>query len=266
MRENYTIITKKGREKMAAAIALGQKLDFTYFALGDGGGEPYDPTEDQTALKHEVYRGETTAVTLDDSALNTFLVAMFVPATVGGWYVREMGVFDIDGDLIAISKTPDDPKPSPESGSTKEMTYRMFVTVAASGDVEIKIDPNFNAATHADLKQLKKELEEYVKTQTEASKKYVDEAIGGLRTDVDEIIENMRTQLAGDGVTTIKSDKSIVTISGGITERTYKATDGSIVTITTDTMAHKETIFYTEFGQNEAGEKTITTRSEENEI
>ena len=147
----YTILTKVGQAKIANAIAYGRQLQITQFALGDGGGSGYEPDESQTALKNEVYRANVSNVIVSDENINMLEVNMAVPADQGGWVVREMGIYDTDGDLIAISKTPDDPKPGAGSGAAKDVVYRLFIVVANTDAVEIKIDPTVAVATKAEV-------------------------------------------------------------------------------------------------------------------
>ena len=147
----YTILTKVGQAKIANAIAYGRQLQITQFALGDGNGASYEPDESQTALKHEVYRANVSNVVVSDETINMLEINMAVPADQGGWVVREMGVYDADGDLIAISKTPDDPKPGAGSGAAKDVVYRLFIVVANAEAIEIKIDPTVAVATKAEV-------------------------------------------------------------------------------------------------------------------
>ena len=147
----YTILTKIGQAKIANALAYGRQLQLTQFALGDGAGASYDPDESQMALKHEVYRANVSNVVVSDETINMLEINMAVPADQGGWIVREMGVYDRDGDLIAISKTPDDPKPGAGSGAAKDVVYRLFIIVTNTEAVEIKIDPTVAVATKAEV-------------------------------------------------------------------------------------------------------------------
>lgn len=143
--EYYTIITKAGQEKILSAAATGVKLNITAFALGDGSGSSYDPDETQTALRHEVYRAGVSALTITDD--NILIVDIVVPAEQGGWVVREIGLYDADGDLIAIAKTPDEVKPSISSGLAKEVIYQMQLAIVNADTVSLEIDPTVAIAT-----------------------------------------------------------------------------------------------------------------------
>lgn len=158
----YTILTKVGQAKIANAIAYGRQLQITQFALGDGNGTGYEPDENQTALKHEVYRANVSNVIVSDENINMLEINMAVPADQGGWVVREMGIYDAEGDLIAISKTPDDPKPGAGSGAAKDVVYRLFIVVANTDAVEIKIDPTVAVATKAEVQAAKEQLQEQI--------------------------------------------------------------------------------------------------------
>lgn len=195
----YTILTNIGKAKIANAIAYGRRVELTTFALGDGDGAPYDPDESQTALKREVYRANVSNVVIADDAINMLEVNMAVPANVGGWIVREMGIYDADGDLIAISKTPDDPKPSAGSGAAKDVIYRLFIVVTNTSAVEIKIDPTVAVATKAEV--------EAVAEQVRQLKIRVD----SLRLDLDNFKKTSSFIIADDGSKWMwgKNDKGI---------------------------------------------------------
>lgn len=154
----YTILTKTGQAKIANALAYGRKLSLTQFALGDGNGASYDPDENQTALRHEVYRAAVANVIMSDESIGMLEINMAVPADIGGFTVREMGIFDDAGDLIAIAKTPDDPKPTAASGAAKDVVYRLFIIVSNAEVIEIKIDPTVAVATKAEVEAVREEL------------------------------------------------------------------------------------------------------------
>ena len=90
----YTILTQIGKAKIANATSLGTKVNFTHFALGDGGGAYYNPTENQTQLVNEVWRGQIGQITPDDNNPNWIKLETIIPADTGGFTIREAGVFD----------------------------------------------------------------------------------------------------------------------------------------------------------------------------
>lgn len=129
MSETFTNkLTIKGQQKKAVAEANNTGLNITTFQVGDGNGAYYEPTENQTALKNTKYTGTFTAGTqsqiiINPSATNEVLYKCFIPADVGGFTIRELGLFDNDGDLILICKLPAQDKFSLSSGLYQPLTF-----------------------------------------------------------------------------------------------------------------------------------------------
>lgn len=137
----YTITTNAGDEAVAAALAAGTTKTFVYGAVGDGGGSYYEPAKDQTALRGEKWRGQC-AVARDAGNPNRVIVTFSIPSTVGGFQVREAGVFDADGVMMAVSKQPLSDKVAPDSGASKDMSIRLYFEVVDPGAVTITVDPS----------------------------------------------------------------------------------------------------------------------------
>lgn len=150
--EYYTILTRIGQAKIANALALGRTVQFKYMALGDGGGESYEPDVNQTELRHEVYRAQVSSVAIADATINKICLTILVPADVGGFMIREAGHYDADGDLLAITKTPADPKPAIETGAAKDMQYNIEFVVTNTSAIELKVDPTVIIATKTELR------------------------------------------------------------------------------------------------------------------
>ncbi|WP_165478170.1 phage tail protein, partial [Clostridioides difficile] len=100
----YTILTDIGKAKIANASIIGEKVDFARIQLGDGGGNEYNPTEEQTVLKNVVWEGKVGNVKTDESMTNCLILESLIPASAGGFVVREIGYLDTEGNLLAISK------------------------------------------------------------------------------------------------------------------------------------------------------------------
>lgn len=135
-----TMLTSIGKAKITNSIGFGTKINFTKFKLGDGGGSYYTPTEDQEDLKHVVYEGNITYITTNPKDSNQIVIRLAIPATVGGFFVREYGVFDDQGDMIAICKCSETYKPTLEEGSTKELAFNMILTISNINSIQLKID------------------------------------------------------------------------------------------------------------------------------
>ena len=172
MAENfYTILTQIGKGKIANAGVLGTKVSFTQLALGDGNGVQYDPTETQTALVHEVWRGAISSVKIDENNSNWIMLETVIPSTVGNFTIREAGLFDEDGDLLAIGKYPETYKPTAEEGSIKDLLIRMILMVSNTSAITLRVDPSIIIATQ-------KQVDE----SEAAAKAYADTKVGDLST------------------------------------------------------------------------------------
>lgn len=137
----YSLTTNACDAAAAAALATGTQIAFTQMAVGDSGGAYYEATKTQTALVGEKWRG-AAVVSRDVGNPKRVIVTATIPATVGGFQVREAGVFDAAGTLMVISKQPLSDKVSPESGASKDMVLRIYVDVVDAGAVTITVDPS----------------------------------------------------------------------------------------------------------------------------
>ncbi|WP_225902380.1 phage tail protein [Clostridium botulinum] len=165
MAENfYTILTTVGKAKIANASALGTKINLTTFVVGDSNGVYYNPTEDQTVLRKEVWRGNISSIGIDKENPNWIVLETVIPSTDGGFMVREAGVLDVEGNLIAIGKYPETYKPIVSEGSAKDLYIRMILEVSNAASVTLKIDPSVVLAT-------KKDIEVITSKMTDLSKK-----------------------------------------------------------------------------------------------
>ena len=145
--EFYTLLTNKGMAKIAAALAEKKQLHLQKMAVGDGGGQYYEPAVNQTKLRREVWRGEMNTLTVAPNNPNWLIAEVVLPENIGGWYVREVGVFDTDGDLIAIGKFPESYKPLWPGGSGKQVCIRLIMEVSNTTAVTLTVDPSVVLAT-----------------------------------------------------------------------------------------------------------------------
>lgn len=118
------MLTDIGRAKMIAAVALGQTLEFSTMAVGDGDGAPITPDPAMTALVGERYGANINTLTQDPDNPNYLTVEMVVPTSVGGWTIHEVGVFDNLGALVVIASFPATYKPIVTEGSARELVVR----------------------------------------------------------------------------------------------------------------------------------------------
>lgn len=153
MAEFYNILTVIGQNKIAAAAAGGPLVNITHMAVGDGGGAYYDPVATQTALRAEKWRGSVSNVSIDPTRNNWVVVDATVPTEAGGFTIREAGVYDSAGDLIAIGKYPATYKPAPTEGSAKDLFLRMILAISNTSAVTFTIDPAVTLVTRPEYNQ-----------------------------------------------------------------------------------------------------------------
>ena len=153
--EFYSLVTDYGAQKQLNSIKNGTPFDVFEIALGDGGGNYYTPSTSQTALKREVWRGEIQECEWDGKR---FYCLTTVPADVGGFTVREAGIFDNNGNLLVISKFPETIKQSPDSGTVKELTIRIEIQLSNTELAELIINPDIQTATKEELGKLSEEI------------------------------------------------------------------------------------------------------------
>lgn len=145
--EFYTLLTDRGMAKIASALADKKQIHLQKMAVGDGGGQYYEPTASQTNLRHEVWRGEMNTLTVAPNNPNWLIAELVLPEEVGGWYVREVGVFDDEGELIAIGKFPESYKPLLPGGCGKQVCIRLIMEVSNTTAVTLTVDPSIVLAT-----------------------------------------------------------------------------------------------------------------------
>ena len=136
----FAILTDYGTRAIAHALSQGQPLQLAKFAVGDGNGQAVTPTASATALVHQTHSAPVSAVSLDPRNNKQVIVELTIPENVGGFYIREMGVFDAQNKLIAYANCPESFKPTESSGSGKVQVLRMILKVESSSAVTLSID------------------------------------------------------------------------------------------------------------------------------
>lgn len=147
MPQFYTVLTDIGQSKLANAVALGQTIEITELAVGDGGGSLPTPETSRTALVNEVRRAAINLSEVDDENPNWVVVEQVLPPDVGGWTIREVGIYDVDGDLIGYGNYPETYKPVLAEGSSRTQTIRFVMEVSDTAAVTLKVDPSVVLAT-----------------------------------------------------------------------------------------------------------------------
>ncbi|WP_240042096.1 phage tail protein, partial [Pectobacterium versatile] len=143
----FVLLTNIGAAKLANSTVLGSHLDITHMAVGDGGGTLPTPNPAQTALINEKRRAGINTLSVDPVNTNQIIAEQVIPENEGGFWIREIGLFDADGDLVAIGNCAETYKPLLQEGSGRIQTVRMILIVSSTDAVTLKIDPTVVLAT-----------------------------------------------------------------------------------------------------------------------
>ncbi|MGG7434817.1 phage tail protein, partial [Enterobacter hormaechei] len=185
----YTLLTDIGAAKLASAAALGVPLKITQMAVGDGGGVLPTPSAQQTKLVSEKRRADLNMLYIDPQNSSQIIAEQVIPETEGGWWIREVGLFDETGALIAVGNCPESYKPQLAEGSGRTQTVRMVLITSSTDNITLKIDPSVVLAT----------------------RKYVDDKVLELKVYVDEL---MAAHLAAADPHTQYATKASPTFTG----------------------------------------------------
>lgn len=163
----FALLTNQGAAKLANAAALGSKVNITSLGVGDGGGTLPTPDTAQTKLIGEKRRAQLNSLTVDAANSSQIIAEQIIPESEGGFWIREIGLYDADGVLIAVANCPETYKPQLAEGSGRTQTVRMILIVNSTTAVTLKIDPSVVLAT----------------------RKYVDDAVIEVKAYADSVME-----------------------------------------------------------------------------
>lgn len=158
----YTLLTDIGAAKLASAAALGVPLKITHMAVGSGGGVLPTPNAQQTALVTEERRAALNMLYIDPQNSSQIIAEQVIPENEGGWWIREVGLFDETGALIAVGNCPESYKPKLAEGSGRTQTVRMVLITSSTDNITLKIDPAVVLATRKYVDDKALELKVYV--------------------------------------------------------------------------------------------------------
>ncbi|WP_423978380.1 phage tail protein [Klebsiella aerogenes] len=162
----YAILTNQGAARLANATALGTKLNLTQMAVGDANGKLPTPDPAQTALINQQRIAPLNMLTVDPANVSQIIAEQIIPENEGGFWIREIGLYDDDGVLIAVANCPETYKPKLAEGSGRTQTIRMILIVSSTTAITLKIDPSVVLATR-----------QYVDEQVIEVKSYVDDVL-----------------------------------------------------------------------------------------
>jgi len=164
----FALLTNQGAAKLANAAALGSKVNIASMGVGDGGGTLPTPDAAQTKLIGEKRRAQLNSLTVDAANSSQIIAEQIIPESEGGFWIREIGLYDADGVLIAVANCPETYKPQLAEGSGRTQTVRMILIVNSTAAVTLKIDPSVVLAT----------------------RKYVDDAVIEVKAYADNVMKS----------------------------------------------------------------------------
>nr|WP_230851741.1 phage tail protein [Citrobacter sp. JL978] len=215
------MLTNIGAAKLANATALGAQVEITQMAVGDGNGVLPTPNPTQTALTHELRRAQLNMLTIDPVNTNQIIAEQVIPEDVGGWWIREIGLFDKDGDMIAVANCAETYKPLLQEGSGRVQVVRIILIVSSTEAVTLKIDPSVVLATR-----------KYVDDAVIEVKAYVDQALAD-HVDADNphsqylrVAQNLK-EIANAGTASVNAALKNLGIDGLAATPRYLVTKGS---------------------------------------
>ncbi|UCZ77385.1 phage tail protein [Dickeya zeae] len=143
----FTILTHIGEAKLAQAISTGKPLEITQMGVGDGGGVLQAPDPTQTTLVNEKRRAAINSLSVDPDNPGQVIAEQVIPENEGGFWLREIGLYDAAGNLIAVANCPETYKPELKEGSGRIQTVRMILIVSRTDAITLKFDPTVALAT-----------------------------------------------------------------------------------------------------------------------
>ncbi|HCL1714466.1 phage tail protein [Citrobacter freundii] len=164
----FAILTNQGAARLANATMLGTKLNITQMAVGDGNGTLPTPDPAQTKLINQTRIAPINSLSVDAHDAGQIIAEQIIPENEGGFFIREIGLYDDDGILIAVANCPETYKPLLAEGSGRTQTIRMILVVSSTSAITLKIDPSVVLAT----------------------RKYVDDAVIEVKSYVDGLMRN----------------------------------------------------------------------------
>ncbi len=143
----FAILTAVGEAKQANAAALGTAWTFAQMAVGDANGTDPIPSRTQTKLINERRRAPLNQVKVDPANASVIIAEQIIPESIGGWWVRELALYDADGDMVAVANCAPTFKPLLAQGSGRTQVIRINLIVSSTANIELKIDPSVVLAT-----------------------------------------------------------------------------------------------------------------------
>ena len=202
----FAILTNQGAARLANATMLGTKLNITKMAVGDGNGTLPTPDPAQTRLINQTRIAPINSLSVDANDAGQIIAEQIIPENEGGFFIREIGLYDDDGILIAVANCPETYKPLLAEGSGRTQTIRMILVVSSTSAITLKIDPSVVLAT----------------------RKYVDDAVIEVKNYADGLMRNHEQSRNHPDATT--TAKGFTQLNSSVTDdrETHSATPKAV--------------------------------------
>ncbi|EPZ9322163.1 tail fiber protein [Salmonella enterica subsp. enterica] len=248
--EFFTILTAVGKAKIAEALAEGRQIRLKNMIVGDGGGQYVEPKEDQTKVVREVWRGPLNTLKIAPENPAWVIAEVVLAESVGGWYVREVGLEDDEGDLIAIGKFPETYKPKLPAGASKQIVIRAVMEVTNAATVTLMVDPTLVMATveYVDLR-----IEEHEKSHNHPDATLTQKGFTQLNSSTNSTLE---TQAATPKAVKAAMDKANEALEKAGADKAHKHVWGDITGVPDGTLTQKGVVKL-----NNATNSTSTTEA-----
>ncbi|WP_320731468.1 phage tail protein [Enterobacter roggenkampii] len=174
----FAILTNQGAARLANAAALGTKLNLTQMAVGDANGTLPTPDPAQTKLINQKRIAPINLLTVDPANASQIIAEQIIPESEGGFWIREIGLYDDAGVLIAVANCPETYKPQLQEGSGRTQTIRMILIVSGTSSITLKIEPSVVLATR-----------QYVDDKVGTAKTYTDSKIVEVKAYADTLLD-----------------------------------------------------------------------------
>ena len=229
----FAILTAVGEAKQANADALGVPWTFSQMGVGDANGIDPVPSRTQNSLINERRRAPLNQLKVDPQNLNVIIAEQVIPPDVGGWWIREIGLYDTDGDLVAVANCAPSFKPLLSQGTGKTQVVRLNIIVTSTANVQLKIDPSVVLATREWVTEelAKQDFKHSVLAATTANI-----ALSGLQT-VDGVVLTPGARVLVKNQATAKDNGLYLVVAGGAWTRctdadaSIKVTPGLLVSV-----------------------------------
>lgn len=236
----FAILTNYGAAQLANAVALGTQMNITAMAVGDGGGTLPVPDPAQTTLIRENRRAAVNQVSVDEKNPNIIIAEQVIPENEGGWWIREIGLYDDNGGLIAIGNVPETYKPNLQEGSGRTQVLQMALIVSSTQAVTLKVDPSVVLATReyvtksvaAAIQESEAKAAKIYATKSELSSglsgkqptgDYATKTEVGLKLDKTAVVQG-----TGTSTTTVISQKAVTDLAATKLDKTGGTINGRL--------------------------------------